>query len=224
MVQAARERQTPAGEAALAWLCERYWLPLRTWAEAKGLNREDAEDLVQSFLQQALRSGTVGRADAERGKFRSYLLSSMEHHWTSQLRHSGAQKRGGGAVFVPLETVENSPTPPQSAGRTPEQEYDRAWAFAVLDRATERLAAECDADGHGGRFAVLRVFIDGSLGELPLADAAEQLGLSLPAVKSAVRRLRVRMGGLVREEISQTVNAADEVETELRALFQAVRS
>ena len=60
IVLAARERSTPAGEEALGWLCERYWQPLTTWARAKGLSPEDAEDLVQGFFAQALKGGLVG--------------------------------------------------------------------------------------------------------------------------------------------------------------------
>ncbi len=220
MVLAARERRTPEGEAALGWLCERYWQPLRTWARARGLTPEDAEDLVQSFFEQAMSGGLVGNADASRGRFRSWLLGCLEHHWTDLRRRGSAQKRGGGATMVPLETGASH----IAGGRTPEQEYDRAWACAVLERASVRLAGECDADGHGGRYAVLRVFLDGDRGELPLADAAAQLGLSLPALKSTVHRLRQRMGEMVREEIRETVQASADVEVELQALFHALRS
>ena len=224
IVLAARERSTPAGEEALGWLCERYWQPLTTWARAKGLSPEDAEDLVQGFFAQALKGGLVGGAEASRGRFRSYLLGCLEHHWTDVRRRSSAQKRGGGREPLPLhghagkEGIREIP-----AGRTPEGEYDRAWAAAVLDRAMARLKEECDADGHSGRFAVLRIFLDGDRGELPLAGAAKQLGLSMPAVKSAVHRLRRRMAELVREEIRGTVQSPDDVEGELRALFAALR-
>ena len=225
MVIAARERQTPEGEAALTWLCERYWQPLKTWARAKGLAPEDAEDLVQGFFEHALKGGLVGSAEASRGRFRSFLLGCLDHYWINQRRRNGAQKRGGGVTVVPLdETGEgNSALTEIAAGRTPEQEFDRAWASAVLTRAMERLAAECDADGHAGRFAVLRVFLDGNTGELPLAAAAEQLGLSLAALKSAIYRLRQRMGEMVREEIRETVQTNAEVEAELQDLFHALR-
>ena len=53
--------------------------------------------------------------------------------------------------------------------------------------------------------------------------AAEQLGLSMPALKSAVHRLRRRMAELVREEIRGTVQSPDDVEAELHALFAALR-
>jgi RNA polymerase sigma-70 factor (ECF subfamily) len=226
VVLAARERQTPEGEAALSWLCERYWHPLRTWAQAKGLSPADAEDLVQGFFEQALKGGLVGRAEASRGRFRSFLLSCLENYWTGLRRRSSAQKRGGGVTVLSLNEPSAEPETGAeiAAGRTPEQEYDRAWARAVLERATDRLTKECDGDGHGGRFAVLRVFLDGDKGEMPLSGAAETLRLSVGAVKAAVYRLRHRMGELVRAEIIETVQTPGDVETELRELFCALRS
>lgn len=220
IVLAARKRQTPEGDAALGWLCERYWLPLKTWAQAKGLPPTEAEDLVQGFFAQALQVGLVASADSSRGRFRSFLLGCLEHYWADLRRRTVAQKRGGGAAHSSDETLLSG----IPGGRTPEQEYDRAWAYAVLERATSRLEAECDADGHSGRFAMLRVFLEGERGELPLATAATTLGLSLPAVKSIVYRLRQRMGELVREEVRETVQHETDTELELRELFHALRS
>src|SRR5262245_41788656 len=85
MVLAARQ-QTPEGEAALVWLCERYWRPLYSWARAKGVAAPDAEDLIQSFFEEAVRGGLIGHADASRGRFRTFMLSCLDYHWTDQKR------------------------------------------------------------------------------------------------------------------------------------------
>jgi RNA polymerase sigma-70 factor (ECF subfamily) len=225
MVAAARRRQTPEGEAALVWLCERYWRPLYVWARAKGMSSADAEDLVQGFFEHALQGSLVESADASRGRFRSFLLGCLSHYWTSQLRRGGAAKRGGGAAIIALHgsSAEEQWATEIPSGRTPEQEFDRTWANAVLDRVTSRLEQECDADGHAGRFAVLRAFLDGEKGETTLATAAERLDLSLAALKSIVHRLRQRMREMIREEIRETVETEAEVEAELQDLFRALK-
>jgi len=224
MVLAARQRQTPEGHAALVWLCERYWQPLYAWARAKGLPAEDAEDLVQGFFAQALQDEMLATADGSRGRFRSFILGCLEHHWTDQMRRGGAAKRGGGTTIIPLDASREEDLGTIPGGRTPEQEYDRAWARAMLARATSRLEQECDADGHTGRFALLRPFLDGERGELPLAAAAERLGLSLSALKSVVHRLRQRMRTLIREEVRETIDSEDDVEAEMRELIRALKS
>ncbi len=226
MVLAARQRQTPEGEAALVWLCERYWRPLYAWARAKGLPPADAEDLVQGFFVHALEGGgLVEMADASRGRFRSYLLTCLGYFWTSEMRRGGATKRGGGTTALALDapSAEQQWLAELPSGRTPEQEYDRAWAHAVLERVSARLEKECDADGHAGRFAELRTFVDGERGETPLVAAAEKLNLTLPALKSVVHRLRQRMREMVREEIRETVATDGEVDTELQELFRALK-
>ena len=56
-------------------------------------------------------------------------------------------------------------------------------------------------------------------GTMPLAAAAEQLGLSLVAVKGVVHRLRERYGEIFREEIAHTLADPAEAEDEIRHLF-----
>jgi DNA-directed RNA polymerase specialized sigma24 family protein len=226
VVLAARNRRTPEGEAALEWLCERYWRPLHALMKAKGLSTEDAEDMVQGFFEQAVRGGLMAGADASRGRFRSYLLGCLGHYWTDQLRRQGAVKRGGGTIILSLQgpCAESCPGSQIPDGRTPDQEYDRAWARSIVEGVIVRLEKECDADGHTGRFAVLRVFVDGDRGEVLLSTAAAELGLSLAALKSMVHRLRRRMREMIREEIRETVETEAEVDAELQELFRALKT
>ncbi len=224
MVLAARQRNTPEGEAALVWLCERYWRPLFAWARAKGLDAADAEDLIQGFFERALQGKLLGAAEASRGRFRSFMLGCLEHHWADQLRRGHAAKRGGGTTLIALDLLPGEEFAEIPSGRTPEQEYDRAWARAVLAQAVARLEVECDADGHAGRFAILRPFLDCDRGETPMAAAAEQLQLSLPALKSVVHRLRQRMRELIHDIVRETMSEGGDVETELRELIRALKS
>ena len=106
------------------------------------------------------------------------------------------------------------------AGRqSPETEYDRAWALTLLDRVAAQVQVECDADGNAGRFAVLECFLHGARAEMSLAVAAERLGVSLPAMKSIVHRLRKRFRERLMAEIRETVATEDEVAAELQHLF-----
>ena len=106
--------------------------------------------------------------------------------------------------------------------RSPALDYDRAWALTLLDRVFARLRSECEDDGNSGRFEVLQNFLQGERGELPLAQAAATLALSLPALKSLVHRLRQRFREMIREEVRETVSADADVATELQHLFAAL--
>ena len=105
---------------------------------------------------------------------------------------------------------------------SPEADYDRAWALTLLDRVTEQVREECEADGHAGRFEVLRSFINGARGDVPLAEAAERLGVSQPAMKSIVHRLRKRFRERLLAEIRETVTSEEEAAAELQFVFTAL--
>jgi RNA polymerase sigma-70 factor (ECF subfamily) len=105
---------------------------------------------------------------------------------------------------------------------TPEQEFERRWAVAMLDRVIERLADEQAAAGRHADFEALRLFLTGQDPETKQADVARQLGMTAEAVRAAIYRLRKRYRELLRDEIAQTVSSADEVDDELRRLFEAL--
>ena len=57
---------------------------------------------------------------------------------------------------------------------------------------------------------------------MPYRQIAADLGKTEGAVKVAVHRLRQRCRELLRAEIAQTVSGPDEIDEELRDLFDAV--
>ena len=216
--------QGRADGEALTWLCERYWFPLFAYVRGKGYEPEDAEDLVQGFFAKLLEENLVERADGQRGRFRSFLLGCLNYHLSHDRRDSQRQKRGGGMLRIALDSndAEARLARDLPGRQSPETDYDRAWALTLLDRVAAQVREECEADGNAGRFAVLECFLHGARGELSLADAAEQLGVSLPAMKSIVHRLRKRFRELLMAEIRETVTSEEDVAAELQHLFASL--
>ncbi len=58
---------------------------------------------------------------------------------------------------------------------------------------------------------------------MPYRETASALGISESAVKSAVHRLRKRLGQCLREEIAETVSDRSQVDEEVRHLLAVVR-
>jgi hypothetical protein len=106
----------------------------------------------------------------------------------------------------------------QADPATPELAFERRWAETLLNRVLDRLRNEFDAGGRAGRFQELKSFLTEDRGETSYTEVAARLGLSDSAVKSGIHRLRQRHGELVREEIAETVESPDEVESEIRHL------
>lgn len=216
-----------SSEDALAELCRAYWLPLFGYLRGRGYTPHVAEDLVQGFFEEVLEESTFGKADPERGQFRTFLLSCLHNFVARQHRHDQRQKRGGGARLLPLDVDADEAEARYAreltdATGTPEEHFDRLWALTLLDRALQRLRSEHVGEAAGKRFAVLQPFVSGARGDVPLEQAAAQLELSVQAVKSAVFRLRKRFGEIVREELRELVKSDGDVQDELRYLLGCI--
>ena len=96
--------------------------------------------------------------------------------------------------------------------------------MTLLERVLGRLQQDYGADGKASLFTELKAALTGDKALRPYAEIAEHLGLSEGALKVAVHRLRQRYGELLREEIAHTVSCPEEIEEELRYLFEVLNS
>jgi len=220
VVTAGRSDTTRARDA-LARLCQTYWFPLYTYVRRRGNSPEDAKDLTQEFFARLLERNWVANADQEKGRFRSFLLSAMNHFLADEWDKARAQKRGGGVAPLPLQldTAETRYGVEPADNVTPERSFERRWALTLLDEVLIRLRVEYAHEGKTDLFAALNPCLVGERTSQPYAELAKRLGMSEAAVKSAVHRLRQRYRQLLRDEIAQTVAGPEEVDDELRHLF-----
>ena len=91
-----------AAQRALEELCRIYWFPLYAFVRRQGKSPEDAEDLTQEFFARFLASGYFLLADRERGRFRTFLLTSLKRFQTEEWRRDNRQKRGGDVIFISM--------------------------------------------------------------------------------------------------------------------------
>lgn len=226
LVIAAGQRESPQSDQALAALCESYWYPLYAFVRREGYGPEEAQDLTQEFFALLLEKNYVGQADRRRGKFRSFLLTSLKHFLSNQRDRARAKKRGGGRAILSLDfqSAERQYRLEPAQMATAEQLFERRWALALLDHVLTRLAAEYVAADNATVFHGLKPYLTCEKENLPYRKVAEDLDMTEGAVKVAVHRLRKRYRRLLEEEIRQTVSSADEVEEEIQQLFAAVRA
>src|ERR1700677_1505920 len=101
LVVAAGDPHRKEARSALVSLCESYWYPLYAYLRRRGYSAEEAQDLIQEFLLRVLEGRYLDRADPEKGRFRSFILTSLKFFVADEADRSRARKRGGGAL-VPL--------------------------------------------------------------------------------------------------------------------------
>ena len=76
-------------------LCRAYWPPLYTYIRRQGHGPEEAKDLTHAFFAKLLQKNFWGRADREKGRFRSFLLAALRHFLADERDRGRTAKRGG---------------------------------------------------------------------------------------------------------------------------------
>lgn len=224
LVKAAADAGTESGKQALDRLFRLYWYPLYLFLRRQDLPEKDAEDLLQSFFVQAMEKGLFETADPKKGRFRTYLLSSLQNYLANHYRAQKAIKRGG-QVFIQsldLASAEERYRMEPATELTPEEAFEREWAQTVVNQALYRLEKEWSVPGKYEVFLTLRNLLTGQPSEETYQQIAERLGKTETAIKVTVHRLRKRCGELIRSEIALTVCTDEEVESELLRLFEVL--
>lgn len=224
LVQAAGGARETSAREALGTLCETYWFPLYAFARHRGLSPEQAEDRTQSFFAFVLEGNVISRADRQRGRFRSFLLKSLQNFLMSEQRHDDAQKRGGGRVIQSFDVVqaESRYVHEPISHETPERLFDRQWALTILQTTLDKLRAEYRAESRSDLCESLEPHLHGDENRLPYVELAARFGLSEEAIKSAAHRMRRRYRELLRAEVAETLADPSDVDDELRSLMEAV--
>ena len=220
----ARRDDSTQAQAALAKLCQVYWPPLYAYVRRSGHAPEDAKDLTQEFFARLLEKDYLKAVHQEKGKFRSFLLLVLKRFLANQRDHANCQKRGGGQEIISLDEqdTEQRYLSEPADGMTPEKDFERRWAMALLEQVLIRLQEEFNAAGKSDLFRELEVFISGEKTQHSYAEIAARLGMSEGAVRVSVHRLRRRYRELLRLEVANTVDTPEAVDAEIRQLFTAL--
>jgi RNA polymerase sigma-70 factor (ECF subfamily) len=212
-----------AGRAALERLCETYWYPIYGFVRRQGHDADPARDLTQSFFLSIIERGDLARVRRERGRFRSFLLASVQHFLSNERARWRRLKRGGGVVIEPLESdAELRFRREPVDARTPESAFDRQWALLLLEQALGDVRADFLKTGTAEEFDRLKPVLTGERSDEGYRALAAEFGKSEGAIKVAIHRLRRKFQQHVRRRAAETLADERDVEDELAYLFRAL--
>lgn len=213
-------------EVALEKICRRYWYPIYAFLRKSGRQPADAEDLTQGFFQRVLHDNSLLRADAERGRLRTFLLANLKRHLIAIKNRDAAAKRGGGAAIL---SIDQALAEDRFLGNfldessDPDTLFGRVWASdlfrVVLDRLAERYADQ----GKGKLFEALRESLTGGEATATYAKLATHLDMPESTLRSHVNRMRKSFRTELEAEIALTVESEEDVRKEMRHLATMLR-
>jgi RNA polymerase sigma-70 factor (ECF subfamily) len=212
---------------ALENLCRTYWYPLYAYVRSRGRSAHDAQDLTQEFFRRILEKKYLKLADPEKGKFRTFLLTSMDNFLFNDWEKSQAIKRGGGQENISIDSdkLENRYILEASNGNSPDKIYDKSWALALLENVLNQLSGEYAQTGKQGLFEALKGRALGDAGsDEDYCALSERLKVSQGSLRVGAHRMRERYRELLFTEVSHTVSSVEDVDGELRHLIATLRA
>ncbi|CAG1005539.1 hypothetical protein PHYC_03240 [Phycisphaerales bacterium] len=209
----------PDDPALLARLLRTYWGPIYAFMRRSGKSREDAADLTQEFIAQAvLERDLIEKADPQRGRFRTLLKAAVRNFIIDQHRRSLAKGRSADTLLLSDAALDGAEP---DENDDPHHAFDRQWGTTVLSRALAIVEDDCAACGQARHWEAFRsVVIEPALSMASpplLADVARQMGLENPEqaaslVQTVRRKFRRVLALVVAQTLQDPSEAADEIE------------
>ena len=223
VLAAGRDSQTDASARALETPCQTYWFPLYAFVRHRVRDEHEAQDLTQTFFERLFEKRTLADADPDRGRFRAFLLTACKRFLANEWHKENAQKRGGGLRVLSLdfEAAAKRYSIEPTNTLTADVLFEQQWAIALIDSVLAQLRQAYADRGCEEQFDQLKAFLSGKKTS-SYAAIAEAMETTEGATKVAVHRLRTRYREMMRSEIAQTVDSPDEIEDEIRRLFEVL--
>lgn len=213
VVLAAKDPESADRRSALQTLIGTYWKPVYLFIRRKGNDRETGKDLAQGFFAALLERNFLQYVQRDRGKFRTFLLTALEHYMADEHDRAQALKRGGGRQAIPIDFAAAEAAMRIPASEAPDRLFRRDWALRVMAQALVALRADFDAQGRAAEFDALRLHLtEGTRGAPSGVELARTLGVSEGDARKRVHRARAEY----REAILRVIRSYTETEEDAR--------
>ena len=206
-------------------LVEAYWKPIYKYLRLKWhLSPDAAADATQEFFLSLLERDLVGRYDAGRARFRTYLRLCLDGFVANQQKAERRIKRGGGITTVPLdfttaegELVRIEPSIPADV----DDLFYREWVRALFDRAVADLRADAATRN---RQVMFEVFVRYDLADPATRPSYDEIGVALglptTTVTNHLAAMRRQFRAIVLDRLREITGSDDEWEAEARRLLR----
>jgi DNA-directed RNA polymerase specialized sigma24 family protein len=208
-------------QGALAELAQRYWYPVYAYVRRCGHPADVAHDITRAFLGQLIRRFRETKERPPQGHFRRFLLNELNTFLAADWREAIRSDTGEALQAPPDLEARNQRD--NAVAASPEQAYQRSFALEVLIRSLRRLQAEATQTGHLAMYEALQPYLSHEPGPGEYQAVATHLKMPPLALVVALKRLRQRFRELAGQELSDTVNSAEDLLKEQATLLAVLR-
>ena len=227
VLQAGHLESSESAQRALSIFCEDYWPPLYAFLRHRRYPPADAQDLVQAFFLHLFEKNRLEYADREKGRLRTFLLSSLQNFLINEFQREKAIKRGGDLIILSFDELlpEAEVNIMASAHLDDVACYDLTWATSIVARSWQKLCQTLEAEGKSQWLDELRPFLAGGTTTPPnQEEVAARIGVPIATLRTWISRLRQRYRDALRTEVASTVSDPADVEDELKHLYRILVS
>jgi RNA polymerase sigma-70 factor (ECF subfamily) len=231
LIEGVSSSEEAKNRALIGLLMDRYWKPVYCYLRRKGHGNEEAKDLTQGFFHEVvLERHLVERADAAKGRFRSFLLMALDRYLINVREKTTAQKRIPKGRLVPLDAVDPGDLPASVTALEAEETFHYAWVSTLLERVLEQLEITCCEDGKTVHWRVFRDRVLAPITEraarAPLKEMCAKYGIegevrASNMVVTVKRRFRTILRKHLRDSVISDEHLAGEIE-EIRRFFPGI--
>lgn len=225
LIERAGDVPSAPQQSAMHAVLTQYYPALKAYVMSKWhVPGEGAEEYVQEFIAtKVVGENLIAQAQQQRGRFRSFLRTTLDAFIVSLIRRETAKKRSPGKIsdLQPELVADDGPSPRQT--------FEIAWAREVIAAAVSAMEHECEQTGRRDLWAlfqtrILLPTIDGSE-PVPYHELVRQFGFRSPLqaanALTTAKRMFERNLRSVLSRYSQSEHEVDEEILELRAALAA---
>jgi len=192
----------------------------------KGYANEAAKDLTQGFFEEIVVGRKLfERADRTKGRFRTLLLTALNHYIASAYRHGAAKRRRPKGGVLSLDDFDESSLSVTAKTMKPDDAFTYVWASVLLQDVLAEVEHRCLRDDKKLHWQLFYARIPG-----PIMDGAEPESLvelckrlriqSEAKAANMIVTVKRRFQAAIKDRVRRYVNSDEEVEQEIRDLMK----
>lgn len=228
LVACAERANGAEGARARQALACMYWPAVYAFLRRSGRTRGTAEELTQAFFTDVVEGRDLfAGASSERGRLRTLMVAALKNYQIDVHRREASRRVDCTWSLSSFDVEEEERRGVSRAGESPEVDFDRQWAAAVVREALRRCRAHFEGSGkarHWKLFELRVVQPVAAPSEPPsLAGLSSELGFRSSAdAAAAMQVVKKRFDAILREVTAETTAPGDDAEDEWRWLHRVL--